>query len=140
MIACDVYNSANITHTSTGSWQVVTFNSEISDPYNMHSTSVNPERVIVPLGGWYLATGHLVFATNATGMRGVMIQLNGSTPIATDGRNAQSSGPTWMSIACLTKLAANDYLVLYGYQSSGGNLDMLYASRYSPFLRVIKLP
>jgi len=140
VIACDVYNNANIIHTNTGNWQTLTFNSEMSDPYGMHSTSINTERVIAPLGGWYLATGHLVFAANTTGMRGLMIQLNGATLLAVDGRNAQSSGATWISIACLSKLDAGDYLTMMGYQSSGGNLDMLYVSRYSPFFRVIKLP
>lgn len=139
IVGCEVYNSADIAHTSSGSWQSVTFNSELYDPYGMHSTVTNTSRVNGVFPGWYLANGVLAFAANATGMRAIAVYVNGSILYAVQGMNAQSSGSTWLAISCIARLSAGDYLELRGYQSSGGSLNMLALSRYSLYLRVARL-
>lgn len=132
---CRVRNTANISHTSSGSYQALTFNSERVDVGSMHDTGSNTSRLTVPTGGggFYAIGGCIEFAANATGRRGIDIYLNGSTIIAREECNNLGASPaTPISIATVYQLAAGDYVELRGLQASGGNLNMLATANYSP--------
>lgn len=133
---CRVRNSANISHTSSGNYQALTFNSERVDVGSMHDTGSNTGRLTVPTGGggFYAIGGCIEFAADSTGRRGIQIRLNGSTVIAREESNALDgpSNATVMQISTVYQLAAGDYVELMGLQASGGSLNMLATGNYSP--------
>lgn len=122
-----VYNSANITHTTNGAAQVVTFNSERYDVGGCHSTSSNTGRLTVPSGGGGLyAIGACIgWAANASGIRAASIRVNGSVLIATEETPAFSANSTPKhNLYTEWELAAGDYVEVLAYQSSGGSLNI----------------
>lgn len=129
-----VRNTANISHTSSGNYQALTFNSERVDVGAMHDTSTNTGRLTVPTGGggFYSIGGAIEFASNATGRRGIQIRLNGTTIIAREESANLGANDHTCTIATVYQLAAGDYVELMGLQASGGNLNMLATSAYSP--------
>lgn len=128
-----VYNSATISHTTSGSWQSVTFDSERYDPSAMHSTSVNPSRITALVAGVYDIKANLAFAPSAVGIRGLRLLLNGTTIIFQDVR-VSSSATASTSIGAATdyQLAVNDYVEMQGFQDSGGALNMNAAANATP--------
>lgn len=130
---CRVRNSSNISHTSSGNYQALTFDSERVDVGPMHDTGSNTGRLTVPTGGggFYAIGGNVEFVANATGRRGLQIRLNGSTIIARTEVGAQTTDFP-VSIDTVYQLAAGDYVELMALQASGGSLNMLATSAYSP--------
>lgn len=130
---CRVRNSANISHTTSGSYQALTFNSERVDVGAMHDTSSNTSRLTVPTGGggFYEIGGCIEFESSATGRRGVQIRLNGATVIGRIEVSAFANDQA-VSVSTSYQLSAGDYVELMGLQSSGGALNMLATSAYSP--------
>lgn len=131
---CRVRNSANISHTSTGNYQALTFDSERVDVGPMHDTTTNTGRLTVPAGGggFYAIGGQIEFASNATGRRGIQIRLNGTTIIAREESANLGANDHTCTVATVYQLVAGDYVELMGLQASGGNLNMLATSAYSP--------
>lgn len=124
--AAKVYRNASLTHTSTGSYQSISWDVEVFDYFNMFSTGA-ADRIVCTQPGLYLITGRVVFTGNATGVRALEAVLNASTvldhdtepgPTVTDGGSLQ--------VSVMHHLSAGDYVRLMGFQSSGGNLN--YAS------------
>ena len=132
-VGARVYNSANIS-VGNAATQFLTFNSERFDTSAIHSTSSNTGRLTLPLAGKWAIGCAVSFAANATGGRAIQIWLNGGTVIATTFIPATAGGVLSTDIAVVTEydFAANDYLELGVYQSSGGNLNVLAAAAYSP--------
>lgn len=131
---CRVRNSANISHTTSGAYQALTFNSERVDVGAMHDTVSNTSRLTVPSGGggFYAIGGCIEFDGNATGRRGIQILLNGATIIAQHEAANIGVFNHPLTISTTYQLAAGDYVELLGKQSSGGTLNMLATSAYSP--------
>lgn len=131
---CRVRNTANISHTSSGSYQALTFNSERVDVGSMHDTSTNTSRITVPSGGGglYAIGGCIEFAGSGTGRRGIQIRLNGTTVIAREETGNLGANDHAVTVATVYQLAAGDYVELMGLQASGGSLNMLATSAYSP--------
>lgn len=130
--SCRVFNSATISHATSGSFQYLTFNSERFDTDTMHSTSVSTGRITFTTAGKYLVGGQVKFSVNATGMRGLQIRLNGATEIANVLLDTGTALDTHLTIATYYQFAAADYVELGAFQSSGGALNMLLGSNYSP--------
>lgn len=134
---CRVNNSVSI-GTSNGSWTLITFDSERADSQSMHSTSSNMGRLYAPEAGEYIFGVHARFGSNATGYRAVMVRLNaagssvGGTELAQDMRTAVSGTYTHVSLTTTYALAANDYVEFFGFQNSGGSLDVEAHSNTSP--------
>ena len=63
--SCEAYNNAAISIASSGVWQYLTFNTEISDRGGFHSTVSNTDRFVVPTDGIYLMCGSIEFAANS---------------------------------------------------------------------------
>lgn len=129
--SCRVYNSANISHATSGTEQSLTFNSERYDTDTMHSTATNTERITFTTAGKYLVTGHVVWAANATGVRSIHIRANGTTPLASH-EQAAHSGENSMSISTVYSFAAGDYVELRVNQTSGGALNVLVGGNRTP--------
>ena len=101
-----------------------------------------------PETGTYLVGASLEFAFNATGFRYGAITVNsggaygGTTLRATVGGGPAptSSGYTMpVPLVALIYLSVNDYLELWAFQSSGGNLNVTKAEQFSPELWAIRL-
>lgn len=137
--AVRVYNSANISHATSGSWQALTFNSERYDNDSIHSTSSDTGKLVCRSPGVYAISGHVFFDSNATGVRGVEIRV-GSTTIAQQLQTATSASfwPSF-SIATQYKLAVDDYVELRAYQSSGNALNVLAYGNTSPEFAMTKI-
>lgn len=132
---CRVYNSATISHTTSGVYQALTFNSERYDKgAGSHSTVSNTGRLTVPTGcaGVYRIFGCITFAANATGARGIAIRLNGTTYLVAHTTAAFASVDCSMAITTNYSLAVGDYVELMGFQSSGAALNMSLNGNIAP--------
>lgn len=116
-------NQSIATATSTA----ISFDSESFDTAAMHDTSVNTSRVTFTIAGIYQVSGTVMFASNATNSRDVWLQLNGTTRIAEAATTANSTDVWACSLSTLVKVAANEYVELLVFQTSGGNLNALAA-------------
>ena len=106
---------------------VVTFDNETIDTDGFHSTSSNTGRITIPSGkaGKYLITANILWVPSGTGARLLTLYKNGSTTAVgyyQVGGNA-AGGPN-LVISVVLDLAVADYVNLYAWQSSGGNLDL----------------
>lgn len=130
--AARVTNSAAIS-VPNATATVLTFDQERRDDGSLHSTSSNTDRLTAPVAGWYQIAGNVEFATNATGFRTISVRKNGGTTIIwVSQANAVSGTQTILQVGCVAYLAANDYVSLYAYQSSGGALNVQKSDEYSP--------
>lgn len=120
---------------------VLTFNSERFDTDDCHSNSVNPTRLTCRTSGIYAISGHVRFASNATGTRRLLLRLNGATFIAEQGVPALSGSITGISVAVAAyPLSANDYIELVVLQTSGGNLDVQSVGNVTPEFSMVRVP
>lgn len=126
-----IYNSSTQS-ISTATLTTLTFNSERYDTGAMHSTSTNTSRLTVPKPGVYLVGGHVEFAANATGQRGLYLYLNGATYLAYDIHDASAANETAVTVSTVDQFVVGDYVELRVYQSSGGMLNVNSVSRYTP--------
>lgn len=129
-----VYKSSNQS-IANATWTTLTFDTEGWDSDTFHDTATNNERLTAPFDGIYLVTFAFQFASNSTGKRGALIELNGSS--ATDKylvyENANSSDITSINGCQTMSLSENDYIVLQAYQNSTGALNVLSDIRYHHF-------
>jgi hypothetical protein len=127
---CSLWKSANqsvANNTNTA----ITFDSESFDTDGFHSTSSNTSRVTIPAGkaGYYLITGTLSWAANATGGRWCYLRKNGSmvsaiaVPYAMQGSSA-SGVWTAGAFSHIGNFAVSDYIELFAEQGSGGALNI----------------
>jgi hypothetical protein len=108
---------------SNATWTAVTFDSEAWDTNSFHSTSTNTSRITIPAGlaGKYEFNLRGFFVPSAIGIRYISIYLNGVSVRL----NYFPASANDFAIGLNTKinLVAGDYLEMYVYQSSGGNLN-----------------
>lgn len=116
----------------------VLLDQERFDNANVHSTVTNTNRFTVPAGAggkWIMGVGFEYNNSSVVGDRISSIILNGvtATPLAQDSRAAAST-TTRVTLATSWGLSAADYFDAQAFQSSGGNLNLLTNSNYSPEL------
>lgn len=128
---CRVYNSADES-VGNGSYTALTFDTERYDNGGLHSLASNTSRLTAQTPGKHLISGHVAWDISATGGRETAIKLNGSTFIAADIRQTMSAVNAEISISTVYHLAANDYVELFVYQNSGGNLSVKAFPGFSP--------
>ena len=113
------------------------------DTDGFHSTASNTARVTIPAGGdgWYDVGGTVLFATDATGIRALWVEKNGTAGAGTSVAATRVSGESTAAVAItasgIVLLAAGDYVALGVLQTSGGNLAATAAS-YAPRLWVLR--
>ena len=127
-VGCSLYKSAAQTISNT-TFTALTFNSESFDTDAFHSTATNTSRITIPAGkaGKYLLHGTIGYGAGSNGstLRSAAIYKNGSAEkyvVVTLGVGNDDNGR--LSFACTLDLAVADYVELYFYQASGGNLDV----------------
>lgn len=124
-------SGCGLTHSTTQSIasatiQAVVFDTEAFDTASYHSTSSNTSRITVPVAGKYQFNANVAFASNNTGLRFTWFGKNGVT---TGRYGAVSSAATqgdvtFHNISYTFNLAANDYIEVFVFQSSGGALNL----------------
>ncbi|MDQ3155989.1 MAG: hypothetical protein M3Q98_04600 [Actinomycetota bacterium] len=127
-----VYNSASISHVTSGTSQALTFNSERYDTDTMHSTSVNTGRITFTTAGTYSLFANVEFASNATGYRALEIRLGGATIIASQVAQTNATQVTIMTIYTEYAFTAGQYVEIMVNQTSGAALNINAGANYSP--------
>lgn len=122
------YKSASTQSIANDTATAVTFDAEEFDTDGFHSTSTNTSRITIPSGkdGKYLFLGVCEFASNSTGNRAIDFRKNGS--IAQRGLRVMpvtdSGDVTNISASAILNLVAGDYVEMFAFQKSGGNLNV----------------
>lgn len=129
-----VRNSSNISITTSGTWQALTFDTEDQDSDDYHSTSSNTSRITIPTGlaGNYDIKGVVRWEANATGRRELRILLNGTTVLWQITEPTTTATAFFQQIAAEYELDEGDYIELEALQISGGALNVEAASPRSP--------
>lgn len=125
-----VYNNASIS-IPNNTVTALTFNSERWDTDNIHSTTTNTGRLTCVTAGIYHIYGTVQFAGNATGIRSLIIRLNGTTYLASN-LSIASSAINEIAISTGYSLSATDYVELLVYQNSGAARNVNSVGNYSP--------
>lgn len=127
--SCRVFNSVAISTTS-GVEKTLTFDSEVWDTGNMHSTTSNTDQVVIPKTGKYLTGMAVIWDAAGGNTRQVKIKKNGTT-IAYDLQDVATSNNHAHVIATLHEFTAGDVLTFTAYQASTVGLNIL-AEQGSP--------
>ena len=108
------------------------------DTHGMHSTTVNPERITIPITGIYRVTARVTVSTGST-LYGVQIWKNNvgpmfQTSLFTDAIGAETGVQLVKSIS----LNAGDYITMKAFQNSGAP-DTLIIATGRNYLQVEKV-
>ena len=116
--------TAIVTNSSVQQEGVLEFNNEVSDPMGMHSTTSNPERIVAPIDGAYLAQATVCFEANGLGERGIYLQ-RGDVAInfVQQRANAVTDRATCVNASAVERFAAGEFLLVIG--QSRLNLDVI---------------
>lgn len=124
-IAAQVRKNA-VQATVTGTDTKITFAVTVWDTGGLWDAANN--RFVVPAGmaGKYRISARLLFASNAVGVRIVMFVKNGGFAdlYGYEKEAASSGGSTVVQSFYVADLADGDTMECYGYQSSGGGLNV----------------
>ncbi|MGL4256034.1 MAG: hypothetical protein ACRCSL_06825 [Microbacterium sp.] len=124
-----VYNSAAISATNS-TWTLYTADTELYDTDSQHSTSSNTSRLVCNATGLYHVTGILVFNANTTGYRSLNVRKNAAgaigsgTSLYVASEAAVNGGSTTLPVAFDAQLTSGDYIEMFGWQNSGGALNI----------------
>lgn len=122
---CHVFNS-QVQSIPNAAWTNVVFDSEISDVGGMFSV-VNPSRITFPVAGVYLIVADLIFPANATGLRYIAINLNGSIQTHITIVPGMSVDHRLHTVALYAR-SDGEWIEIQAQQSSGGPLSISGAS------------
>lgn len=121
-------------------WTAINFNVDrwnVSPTGGWHSTTVNNERITLPTAGLLFGArlkigGHVAWAANSVGVRGVRIRRDASEIIAANVASNVGALDQPMSISTYWDVVDVEYFVLEVFQNSGGDLDIQKVDAYSP--------
>lgn len=100
----------------------VLLDSETLDSDGGHSTTTSTSRYTVQTAGIYSAIGTVAFVTAATGSRAVLIAVNG-VAVRQTVLPTLATGNTWSGqCSWMGPLSVGDYVEMWAWQTSGGNL------------------
>lgn len=114
--------SQTITNTTNAA---VTFDTNVVDTYNGHSTSTNTSRYTVQQAGYYDICGCVGYGGNSTGVRSAKIYVNGGViqGSAVEVPAVVSGNAVTIATPVVNKYCnVGDYLEVWTWQNSGGNL------------------
>jgi hypothetical protein len=124
---CSLYKSANQS-VANNTGTAITFDTEVFDTDGYHSTSSNTSRITIPTGktGYYLISGTLSYAFNATGGRWCFVKKNGAAYIGSWSMQAATASGQWTAgaISNIAYLAAADYVEIFAEHTAGVSLNV----------------
>jgi hypothetical protein len=130
-ISARVYNSVDIS-IADSTVTTLTFDSERWDSDTIHSILTNTSRLVATTAGLYDIGAAIEFESNATGFRYVALRINGTTVPAIDTRPAVNGFGTRVSLTTTCNLAANDFVEVAVFHTSGVSLKVLASPNWSP--------
>jgi hypothetical protein len=144
LLGARVYRDSNQSIPNT-TYTAVSLNTETFDVGGLWDAG-SPTRLTAKIAGYYLITGDCQFAAaSASAYRFLILTRNGDT---TAGRLAETRPPTAafdasvpfaIDIAAVAYLDVDDYVEMWAYQDSGGNLDLLTDGIATPCLSMALL-
>lgn len=123
---CYVNVAANLT---TGTYTLLSFDSEVYDTDTMHSTVTNTSRIVANTAGLYWVEVGIGVAANATNDRFIQIRKNAagnqaSGTLIKEFRTATTANAFSDARSLDVQMAAGDYLEAWAWQGSGGTLAL----------------
>lgn len=118
-----VFQTAQQNFATSGSFIVITWDTELYDTDNMVNLGTQNDRITIVTPGLYSVTLAFSFATNGTGIRIARVLKNGATEVARETSAGLAGTSASMVVSIDLRLAAGDYLVAQGQQTSGGALS-----------------
>jgi hypothetical protein len=110
----------------------VPFTAEDWDTAALHDNT-DPTKLVAPVAGRYLVTAAVGFLPNPTGIREVILHVNGIQPRGYGQQIHDASTPataeSMMATSAIIPLSAGDYVQVWVAQSSGGPLDLYPSSQ-----------
>ncbi len=112
--------TSSASHTNSGNWQTVTW-TEAQDDFGAFASNT----FTAPFSGDFYFQGAVVFTADATGQRGVRLNINSGTDFEFGSivPNAGASLFTSVPYAFLLTLGKDDTVSIEAIQSSGGTLN-----------------
>lgn len=122
---------------ANATWTATTFDSNLLDNYGGHSNSTNNSRYTSQVAGWYSLRGGGGWVTAASGTgRGADFYKNGAF-YQPGAAVVGSSGAVHVTPATGDMfLAVGDYVELWVWQNSGGNLNTNGTGQYASYMSV----
>ena len=133
--------NANLT-TSNSTWTAVSFaGTDVYDTDAFHNPSTNNSRMTIPSSkdGYYYIYGQLSWVANATGLRRIAIYKNGSLVYVSELNSGSGGAYAGITISAVLNLVATDYVELFVWQNSGGNLNIDSSDTTANYFGLVKL-
>lgn len=121
------FASAAVSHATSGSYQELLLNSNRYDNSNIHSTLTNTGRFTVPTGGagkWLFGGTISWTASAAANYRYASIGINGSVTANETTTVSDVVLNAVTTVVTMYDLTVTQWFSLYGWQNSGGPLNM----------------
>jgi hypothetical protein len=120
---CTAYTSNQLTSTTN---YIVPLNNEYIDTHNMHNTSTNNSRIVVPMDGVYLINAQVFYQHQADGYRQLHIVVNGtdSNFITKNDISSSSSITGRLQNTAIISLTTNDYVEMKFSHNSSSSIDL----------------
>lgn len=128
---CHVSNNANQS-IADSTLTALAFNTEEYDVGGMHDVAVSNTRITFKKTKKYHITANVIFATNATGIRQIRLQINGGAYIVMHNFDALASNETTLVASEDYSATTGDYVEVVVFQDSGGPLNVSFIDTRSP--------
>ncbi len=122
------YNTSAQTFTTAVLTPVV-YNADAMDRWGMHDISSNTDRLTIRVPGIYLLHANIIFVSNATGIRRLVLEAYNAADsllnrYAFQSFTAVNGDTTGVNVYAFTEyLTVGDFLRVKALQTSGGDLD-----------------
>lgn len=123
---------------TTAVWTAVTFGTELIDTDGMWSSG-SPTRLTVATAGRYDVHARIGFNGNATGVRDLKFYKNGVALSPHYSRETGSATGNTVELTAVLDLVEGDYIEVYAFQNSGGNLAIGYSADSMPYASMVRL-
>jgi hypothetical protein len=127
---CNAVRTSNLSIGTGGDPKLITLEAETIDNDSMYDSATNPSRITFQTTGAYMIGAQLAYASNATGRREVQIRLGaagsgtGGTRLCR-GVGQTTAGDVVLSCQRMITAGVGNYIELFGFQDSGGALNVV---------------
>lgn len=120
---CRSFRSAALA-VPNAAWTAIPLDAETFDTHGFHDNATNPSRFTVPAGkaGKYRISAQVTWSANATGGRYAGIRKNGLEMAV--AAFVPSTANTAAVVTDVLDLVVGDYVEMWGWQNSGGSLNV----------------
>ena len=115
-------STQNIGTSSSTALSFLTADFEVGDSGQWDIS--DPTKIVCKKAGKYIISGFSSFAANATGYRQFALKVNGTTDSQSSIMAVTSGDETSQTLSIVKELAVNDYVQMFVFQNSGGNLNI----------------